>query len=47
MEIIVACNCRSDLRTFRSTEVVTGRTERIQERPRETNDLLDIDKANN
>ena len=41
MEVVVGCNCRSDLWTFRSTEVVTRRTERL----RGTNDLLYIDRA--
>ena len=45
MEIIVGCNCRSDLSTFRSTEVVIRRTERMQEKDRGTNDLLCIYRA--
>ena len=32
VEVIVGCNCGSDLWTFRSTEVVTRRTERMQEK---------------
>ena len=46
MEVIVRCNCRSDLWTFRSTEVVTRRIEKMQKkRSRGTDDLLYIDKA--
>ena len=32
VEVIVGCNCRSDLWIFRSTEVVTRITERMQEK---------------
>ena len=45
MEVIVACNCRSDLWTFRSTGVVIRRLVKMQERSRGTNDLLYIDRA--
>ena len=32
VEVIDRCNCRSDICTFRSREVVTTRGERVQER---------------
>ena len=32
VEVIDRCNCRSDICTFRSREVVTKRVERVQER---------------
>ena len=44
-EVIVTCNRRSDLWTFRSTEVVTRRTEGCRKRSRGTNDLFYIDRA--
>ena len=45
MEVIVGCNCRSDLWTLRSTEVVTKIQKGCRKRSRGTNDLLYIDRA--
>ena len=44
VEVIVGCNCRSDLWTFRSREV-PEENKRCRKRPRGTNDLLYIDRA--
>ena len=45
MEVVDRCNCRSNICTFRSREVVTGRAERVQKGSRGSNDLLYIDRA--
>ena len=45
MEVIVGCNFRSDLWTFRSKEIVARRTEGCRKRSQGTNDLLYIDRA--
>ena len=45
VEVIVRCNCRSDLWRFRLTEVVTRGQKRCRKRSRGTNDLLYIDRV--
>ena len=45
LEVIDRCNCRSDVCTFRSREVVTRRVEGCSKGSRGTNDLLYIDRA--
>ena len=45
MEVIDRCNCRSDICTFRSREVVGEEQKGCRKGPRDTNDLLYIDRA--
>ena len=45
MKVIDRCNCRSDICTFISREVVTRRAEGCRKGSRETNDSLYIDRA--
>ena len=45
VEVIDRCNCRSDICTFTSREVVTEEQKRYRKGSRGTNDLLYIDRA--
>ena len=45
MEVTDRCNCKSDICTFRSGEVLTRRAERCRKGSRGTNDLLYNDRA--
>ena len=45
MEVTDRCNCRSDICTFRSGEVVTEDQKGCRKSSRGTNDLLYIDRA--
>ena len=45
LEVMVRCNCRSDLWAFSSTEVFTRRRERCRKTSRWASDLLYIDRS--